>query len=56
MSAISSSATRPASVPSIPVSVGFWLVLALVLTVATACAFAAAVYVPDAAQPPFVGT
>lgn len=54
MSAMSNSVE---SATGISESVGFWLVLALVLVAATACAFIAAAYMPDAAYvEPFVGT
>ena len=57
MSATSNDATRPASVTGIPEGVGFWLVLALVLVAATACALVASAYMAGApGQGPFVGT
>jgi len=56
MSAMSDSAIRPENAPGLSERVRFWLVLALVLVAATACAFVAAMYVADGADvAPFFG-
>ena len=56
MSVTSNSTARPANVTGIPESMGYWIVVALVLVAIAAGAFVFLGHVPDAAaQAPYVG-